>query len=61
MDFALRLTLDILTSLVKAFFLVSDSENPKFGSLNFRARSRYTQSESKRAKDNFKVKGYNLN
>ena len=34
MDFALCLTLDILASLVNAFFLVHDSENPKFGSLN---------------------------
>jgi hypothetical protein len=39
MDFALCLTLDILTSLVNAFFLVHDSENPKFGSLNSHARS----------------------
>ena len=39
MDFALCLTLDILASLVNAFFLVHDSENPKFGSLNSRARS----------------------
>ena len=37
--FALCLTLDILASLVNAFFLVHDSENPKFGSLNSRARS----------------------
>ena len=39
MDFALCLTLDILGSLVNAFFLVHDSENPKFGSLNSCARS----------------------
>ena len=39
MDFSLCLTLDILASLVNAFFLVHDSENPKFGSLNSRARS----------------------
>ena len=39
MDFALCLTLDTLSSLVNAFFLVHDSENPKFGSLNSRARS----------------------
>jgi hypothetical protein len=39
MDFALCLTLDILANLVNAFVLVHDSENPKFGSLNFRARS----------------------
>jgi hypothetical protein len=31
MDFALCLTLDILGSLFNAFFLVHDSENPKFG------------------------------
>ena len=37
MDFALCLTLDILGSLFNAFFLVHDSENPKFGSLNSRA------------------------
>jgi hypothetical protein len=30
MDFALYLTLDILASLVHAFFLVHDSENPEF-------------------------------
>jgi hypothetical protein len=60
-DFALCLTLDILASLVNAFFLVHDSENAKFGSLNSHARSQYTESEYKRAKDNFKVKGYNLN
>jgi hypothetical protein len=39
MDFALCLALDILASLVNAFFLVHDSENPKFASLNSRARS----------------------
>ena len=39
MDFALCLTLDILASLFNAFFLVHDSENLKFGSLNSRARS----------------------
>jgi hypothetical protein len=39
MDFALFLTVDILASLVNAFFLVHDFENPKFGSLNSRARS----------------------
>jgi hypothetical protein len=39
MDFALCLTLDILASLVNVFFLVHASENPKFGSLNPRARS----------------------
>jgi hypothetical protein len=39
MDIALCLTLDILASLVNAFFLVHDFENPKFGSLNSRARS----------------------
>jgi hypothetical protein len=38
-DFALCLTLGIFASLVNAFFLVHDSENPKFGSLNFHARS----------------------
>jgi hypothetical protein len=38
-EFALCLTLDILASLVNAFFLVHVSENPKFGSLNSRARS----------------------
>jgi hypothetical protein len=37
MDFALCLILDILGSLSNAFFLVHDSENPKFGSLNSRA------------------------
>ena len=36
MDFALCLTLDILASLFNAFFLVHDSENPKFASLNSR-------------------------
>jgi hypothetical protein len=44
-DFALCLTLDILASLVNAFFLVHDSENAKFGSLNSRARSQYTESD----------------
>ena len=39
MDFVLCLTLDILASLAEAFFLVHDSENSKFGSLNSRARS----------------------
>jgi hypothetical protein len=39
MDFALCLTLGIFASLVNAFFLVHDSENPKFGSLNSRTRS----------------------
>ena len=39
MDFALCLTLGIFASLVNAFFLVHDSENRKFGSLNSRARS----------------------
>jgi hypothetical protein len=38
-NFALCLTLDRLASLVNAFFLMHDSENPKFGSLNSRARS----------------------
>ena len=38
MDFALCLTMDILATLFNAFFLVYDSENPKFGSLNSRAR-----------------------
>jgi hypothetical protein len=38
MDFALCLTLDILATLFNTFFLVHDSENPKFGSLNSRAR-----------------------
>jgi hypothetical protein len=38
-EFALCLTLDILASLVNAFFLVDDFENAKFGSLNSRARS----------------------
>ena len=38
MDFALCLTLDILASLFNAFFLVHESEIPKFGSLNSRAR-----------------------
>jgi hypothetical protein len=62
MDFALCLTLDILPSLFNAFFFVHDSENPKFGSLNSRARSYLnTESEYRRAKDNLKVKGYNLN
>jgi hypothetical protein len=42
MDFALCLTLDILASLVNAFFLVHDSENPKFGLLNSCARSDQT-------------------
>ena len=37
MDFVLCLTLGIFASLVNAFFLVHDSENPKFGSLNSRA------------------------
>jgi hypothetical protein len=37
MDLALCLTLDILANLFNAFFLVHDSENPKFGSLNSRA------------------------
>ena len=36
-DFAWCLTLGIFASLVNAFFLVHDSENPKFGSLNSRA------------------------
>jgi hypothetical protein len=36
---ALSLNLGIFASLVNAFFLVHDSENPKFGSLNSRARS----------------------
>jgi hypothetical protein len=40
MDFALCLTLDILASLVNAFFLVHDSENPEFGSSNLRGRAR---------------------
>jgi hypothetical protein len=53
----LCLTLDILAYLVNAFFLVHDSENPKFGSLNSPACT--IMIESKRA--NFKVKGYNLN
>jgi hypothetical protein len=35
MDFALGLTLDILASLFNAFFLVHDSENPKFGIVEF--------------------------
>ena len=65
MDFALCLTLSIFASLVNAFFLVHDFESPKFGSLNAPARSYYTESEYiyliKRAKDNFKVKDYNLN
>ena len=39
MDFALCLTLDILASLVNVFFLMHAPENPKFGSLNSRARS----------------------
>jgi hypothetical protein len=62
MDFALCLTLPlgIFASLVNVFFLVHDSENTKFGSLNSRARSLH-ESEYKRAEDNFKVKGYNLN
>ena len=37
MDFALCLTLDNLA--FNAFFLVHDSENLKFGSLNSRAQS----------------------
>jgi hypothetical protein len=62
MAFALCLTLGIFASLVyNAFFLVHDSENPKFGSLNSRIIWP-TESECKRAKvDNFNVKGYNLN
>jgi hypothetical protein len=40
MDFALCLTLDTLASLVNAFFLVHDSENPEFGSSNLRGRAR---------------------
>jgi hypothetical protein len=40
MDFALCLTLDILASLVNAFFLVHDSENPEFGSSNLLGRAR---------------------
>jgi hypothetical protein len=36
-DFAWCLTLGIFASLVNAFVLVHDSENPKFGSLNSRA------------------------
>ena len=39
MDSALCLTLDILASLVNVFFLLHDSENPKFGSFYSRARS----------------------
>ena len=65
MDFALCLTLGIFASLVNAFFLVHNSENRKFGSLNSCARSddhiKYTEFDYKRAKDNCKVKGYNLN
>ena len=38
MYFALCLTLDILAGLFNAFFLVHDSENSKFGSLNSSAR-----------------------
>ena len=52
MDFAVCLTPDILASLFNAFFLVHDSENPKLGSLNSRARSQYIESEYKRANDN---------
>ena len=40
MDFALCLTLDILASLVNAFFLVHDSENPEFESSNLLGRAR---------------------
>ena len=39
MDFALCLTLGIFASLVNAFFLMHDSENLKFGSLNSGQRS----------------------
>ena len=39
MYFALCLILDILAGLFNAFFLMHDSENAKFGSLNYRARS----------------------
>ena len=35
MDFALCLTLDILATLFNAFFLVHDSENPKFWIVEF--------------------------
>jgi hypothetical protein len=39
-----------------------DSENPKFGSLNSGVNDhiKYIESDYKRAKDNSKVKGYNL-
>ena len=55
MDFALCLTLGIFASLVNAFFLVHDSENPVHDHI------KYTEFDYKRAKDNCKVKGYNLN
>jgi hypothetical protein len=71
MDFALSLTLVVCNLASQGFyrlkrdknpglrgcllwtFLLHDSENPKFGSI--------AESEYKRAKDNFKVQGYNLN
>jgi hypothetical protein len=63
MDFALCLTLGIFASLVNVFFLVHDSENRKFGSVWIPVHDhiKYTEFDYKRAKDNCKVKGYNLN